>query len=104
MGWQGYDNEGDVRLGPRRDVTKAVGRLVHCLGCGSDVEPVAVGEFEEFTNEFCLTCQVCIANPALRESYRRGYNDALDDFKRAVVDMVDKSNLRKWPPKPDEEE
>lgn len=98
MGWQGHDDGGDV------SVSSTAKKLVHCLGCGSDIESNAVGEYEEFTTDFCLTCQVCIANPGRRESYRSGYNDALDAFKKAVVDMVDKSNLRKWPPKPGDED
>jgi hypothetical protein len=69
--------------------------MVHCDGCGFNVEPRDVREREESWDQNCSRCRKCTECPELREAYRRGFNAGLDALKEAVVSVVEKSNLRK---------
>lgn len=65
-----------------------------CGGCGFHVELEDVRERDEHDDE-CLTCVLCEAEPRMKESYRRGFNAGLDAMKDAVVQVAEKSNLRR---------
>lgn len=70
--------------------------MIHCDGCGFNVEPEDVRRKAEFNSETnCDTCRECEATPKLREAYRRGFNAGLDRLTDAVVNIVKSSGLRK---------
>lgn len=72
--------------------------MVRCDGCGFHVEHYDVVTAAEGTDERCEECAKCRATPALRESYRRGFNAGLDAMADAVRNVAEKSNLRKRGP------
>ena len=71
--------------------------MVKCIGCGFNVETYEVYEYVENSSENCVICKNCKNEPKLKESYRRGFNAGLEAMKKAVVQIVDQSNLRKFP-------
>ena len=72
------------------------GAMVHCDGCGFNVEPCDARECDEYIPVgHCSTCAKCVTEPLLRESYRRGFNAGLDALAEAVTGIVKNSNLRR---------
>lgn len=53
--------------------------MVKCYGCGSLIEKdnVVVWDWDAM-NRICLICDKCHTLPALRESYKLGFNDGLE--------------------------
>lgn len=74
------------------------GTMVFCDGCGFHAEPEDVVTYDEHSDERCLVCLKCQATPALRESYRRGFNAGLDAMAEAVRHAASTSNLRRRAP------
>jgi len=75
------------------------GRMIHCNGCGFNVEPYDAREPTDWlTATHCETCRECEAEPRLRESYRRGFNAGLDRMAEAVTRIAKDSGLRKRGP------
>lgn len=68
--------------------------MVHCNGCGFNVERDQVVELTEFVDR-CEICKKCEAEPLLRESYRRGFNAGLDAMSKIVDAALARSDLRK---------
>lgn len=71
------------------------GQMVHCNGCGFNVEPEDGRQPTEYNETQCETCKLCEAEPRLRESYRRGFNAGLDRMAEAVTRIAKDSGLRK---------
>jgi hypothetical protein len=72
-------------------------KMVHCNGCGFNVEPYDARQPTECTDSQCDTCRICEEEPRLREAYRRGFNAGLDRLAEAVTRIVKDSALRKRP-------
>jgi len=75
----------------------AEGRMVHCDGCGFNVEREDVVAWVEYSDR-AETCKLCEAEPRLKESYRRGFNAGLDAMADAVTSIAKNSGLRKRAP------
>lgn len=71
--------------------------MIHCEGCGLFVLAVDAIRIDPDHPNFCDACTSCTRFPVTREAYRRGFNEGLDKLAQAVMDMVEKSNLRKMP-------
>lgn len=75
--------------------------MIHCNGCGFNVERKDSREFTEYddpgyTRDCCDACAKCTDIPELREAYRRGFNAGVDAMAKAVVGVIEKKNeLRK---------
>lgn len=87
--------------GVARDVMKKPNgaAMIRCVGCGFYVENEHVVEMSEYTDTTCVRCAKCEETPALRESYRRGFNEGLDAMSSAVKRIAEASNLRKRDPR-----
>lgn len=73
-------------------------KMLHCNGCGFNVEPYDAREPVEYPdpeNPQCETCKLCEEEPRLREAYRRGFNAGMDRLAEAVTRIARDSGMRK---------
>lgn len=63
--------------------------MVHCNGCGFNVEREDVVDYSEYSSLHCNICAKCKSEPLMRESYRRGFNDGLYAMSGSISNVVE---------------